>query len=179
MPPPLPPSRTPRPYRSEGEEALARACHQRTSQVNFSLSQPNPEPPPPQPPPPPLRRMGSKYNITGAVLTETSGVLRDNAVNMRLHIIILDSVLTALSIAMATSWSTSILIFVEELVDASEALQALISSVIVTLVCVVAAIICAFILSPPASTTTPIKFLKKRKRAKRQSPVAEASSSDE
>jgi len=122
--------------------------------------------------------MGSKYNVTGAVLTETSGVLRDNAVNMRLHIIILDSVLTALSIAMATSWSTSILIFVEELVDASEALQALISSVIVTLVCVVAAIICAFILSPPASTT-PIKFLKRRKRAKRQSPVAEASSSDE
>ena len=83
-------------------------------------------------------------------MTEAAGVLRENALALQFHTVLLEALLTGISLAMAQSWAMTILACVEAWLDAtSTPLQNFISSLLITASAIAFAVVAAFALAAP------------------------------
>ena len=82
-------------------------------------------------------------------MQEASSVVRENALSLQFHTILLDAMLTGLALAMASSWSLTVLACVEEWIDTSGPTQHLISSLVITAFSIAFAVVAVFALAAP------------------------------
>ena len=117
-------------------------------------------------------------------MTEAAGVLRENAMALQFHTVLLEAMLTGISLAMAQSWAMTILACVEAWLDAtSTPLQHFISSLLITGSAVAFAVVAAFALAAPKTVIYKcVRVVRKgakgvRGRVRRMRPIQEATNS--
>lgn len=83
-------------------------------------------------------------------MTEGAAVLRENALALQFHTVLLEALLTGLALAMAQSWANTVLACVEEFMDSSSnSLQNFVSSLVITAFAIAFAVLAAFALAAP------------------------------
>lgn len=101
-------------------------------------------------------------------MTEGATVLRNSALSLQFHTVLLEALLTGIALAMAHSWSETILACVEQWMDeASAPLQHFISSLVITSFALGFAVVAVFALAAPKTIVRACGHLSRGGAAKR------------